>query len=121
MQIATRYVADVAIVDVSGRITVGEGNVMLREVVRQLVEAGHKKVAMNLYEVGYLDSSGMGELVKAYTTVRNQGGQLKLVNPSKRVQDLLHLTRLSGVFSIEADEASAIQSFTDATGTKAVA
>jgi|HubBroStandDraft_6_1064221.scaffolds.fasta_scaffold285808_1 anti-sigma B factor antagonist len=121
MEIATHYVADVAIVNVSGRITVGEGNVRLREVVRQLVEAGHKKVAMNLYEVGYLDSSGMGELVKAYTTIRNQGGQLKLVNPSKRVQDLLHLTRLSGVFTIEADEASAIQSFSDVTGTRAVA
>ncbi len=121
MQIATRHVAGVAFVDVTGRITVGEGNVMLREVVRQLVEAGHKKIAMNLYEVGYLDSSGMGELVKAYTTVRNQGGQLKLVNPSKRVQDLLHLTRLSGVFAIEADEASAIQAFSDTPATKAVA
>jgi len=67
------------------------------------------------------DSSGLGELVKAYTTVRNQGGQLKLVNPSKRVQDLLQMTKLSAVFTIEADEASAIQSFSDAPGSKAVA
>jgi anti-sigma B factor antagonist len=121
MRTNTRQVEDIVIVDVSGRITVGEGNVMLREVVRQLVEAGHKKIAMNLHEVGYVDSSGIGELVKAYTTVRNQGGQLKLVNPSKRVQDLLHMTKLSAVFSIEADEASAIQSFHVAPGSQAVA
>ena len=121
MRTDTRQVEDVAIVDVSGRITVGEGNVMLREVVRQLVEAGHKKIAMNLHDVGYVDSSGLGELVKAYTTVRNQGGQLKLVNPSKRVQDLLQMTKLSAVFTIEADEASAIQSFSAAPGSKAVA
>jgi anti-sigma B factor antagonist len=121
MQTETRQVEDVAIVDVSGRITMGEGNVMLREVVRQLVEAGHKKIAMNLHEVGYVDSSGMGELVKAYTTVRSHGGQLKLVNPSKQVQDLLQMTKLSAIFSIEADEASAIQSFGSAPGSKAVA
>jgi len=121
MRTDARQVEDVTIVDVSGRITVGEGNVMLREIVRQLVEAGHKKIAMNLHDVGYVDSSGLGELVKAYTTVRNQGGELKLVNPSKRVQDLLQMTKLSAVFSIEADEASAIQSFSTATGSKAVA
>jgi anti-sigma B factor antagonist len=120
MRTNTRQVEDIVIVDVSGRITMGEGNVMLREVVRQLVEAGHKKIAMNLHEVGYVDSSGVGELVKAYTTVRNQGGQLKLVNPSKRVQDLLHMTKLSAVFTIEADEASAIQSFA-VSGSQAVA
>ncbi len=121
MQTATRQVEDVVVVDVSGRITVGEGNVMLREVVRQLVEAGHRKIAMNLHEVGYVDSSGIGELVKAYTTVRNQGGQLTLVNPSKRVQDLLQMTKLSAVFRIEGDEASAIQSLSAAPGSKAVA
>jgi anti-sigma B factor antagonist len=121
MRTETRQVEDVAIVDVSGRITVGEGNVMLREVVRQLVEAGHKKIAMNLHDVGYVDSSGLGELVKAYTTVRNQGGELRLVNPSKRVQDLLQMTKLSAVFTIEADVASAIQSFSAAPGSKAVA
>ena len=121
MRAETRQVEDVTVVDVSGRITLGEGNVMLREIVRQLVEAGHKKIAMNLHEVGYVDSSGLGELVKAYTTVRNHGGQLKLVNPSKRVQDLLQMTKLSAVFSIEADEASAIQSFSAAPVSKAVA
>ena len=121
MRADTRQVEDVTVVDVSGRITLGEGNVMLRELVRQLVEAGHKKIAMNLHEVGYVDSSGLGELVKAYATVRNHGGQLILVNPSKRVQDLLQLTNLSAVFTIEADEASAIQSFSVAPRSKAVA
>ena len=121
MRAENRQVEDVTVVDVSGRITLGEGNVMLREIVRQLVEAGHKKIAMNLHEVGYVDSSGLGELVKAYTTVRNHGGQLKLVNPSKRVQDLLQMTNLSAVFTIEADEASAIQSFSTMPESKAVA
>ena len=111
MQTSTRHVHDVVIIDVSGRITVGEGNLVLRELVRELVEAGHKKIALNLYEVGYVDSSGVGELVKTYTTVRNHGGQLKLVRPSKRVQDLLEMTKLAAVFSIEADEASAVQAF----------
>jgi anti-sigma B factor antagonist len=121
MRADTRQVDDVTVVDVSGRITLGEGNVMLRELVRQLVEAGHKKIALNLHEVGYVDSSGLGELVKAYATVRNQGGQLILVNPSKRVQDLLRLTNLSAVFTIEADEASAIKSFSVAPESKVVA
>lgn len=111
MQVTTQQVEDVSIVKISGRITVSEGNVALREIVRQLVEGGHNKIALDLHEVGYVDSSGMGELVKALTTVRNQGGQLKLVNPSKRLHDLLNLTKLSSVFSIEPDEASAIQSF----------
>ncbi len=84
---------------------------MLRQAVRELLDAGRKKIALNLYEVGYIDSSGMGELVKTLTTVRGHGGELKLVNPSKRVHDLLRLTKLSAVFPIEADEASAVQSF----------
>lgn len=111
MQTSNRQVGDVAIVDISGRITVGEGNVMLRDVVQELLEKGNKKILLNLHDVGYVDSSGLGELVKTYTTVRNQGGQLRLLNPSKRVSDLLQMTRLVSVFDIEADEATAIQSF----------
>ncbi len=111
MQTANRQVGDVSIVDVSGRITLGEDNLMLREVVRELVEKGNNRILLNLHEVGYIDSSGLGELVKTYTTVRNQGGQLKLLNPSKRVSDLLQMTKLAKVFEIEDDEASAIQSF----------
>jgi anti-sigma B factor antagonist len=121
MQTATRQIGDVAIVDVSGRITLGEGNIMLREIVRELVEKGNNKILLNLHDVGYVDSSGVGELVKTYTTVRNQGGQLKLLNPSKRVSDLLQVTRLASAFDIQADEASAIQSFTRPEGSRAVA
>lgn len=111
MRTAKRQVADVAIVDVSGRITVGEGSALLRELVREVLEQGSRKILFNLHEVGYIDSSGLGELVKSYTTVRGQGGQLKLVQVSKRVSDLLHMTKLNLVLEIEEDEASAIQSF----------
>jgi len=111
MQTSTRQVEDISIVDVSGRITVGEGNVMLRETVLGLLDKGNKKLLLNLHNVGYIDSSGIGELVRSYTTVKNQGGQMKLVNLSKRVHDLLQLTRLHSVFEIEPDEASAIESF----------
>ncbi|HYW41181.1 MAG TPA: STAS domain-containing protein [Terriglobales bacterium] len=111
MQTAIRQIEDITIVDVSGRITLGEGNVILRETVRGLIEKGSKKILLNLHDVGYVDSSGIGELVKSYTTVRSQGGQMKLVNLSKRVHDLLQLTKLYSVFDIQADEASAIQSF----------
>ncbi len=111
MQTAIRQVAGITIVDVSGRITLGEGNVILRETVRGLLEKGSNKILLNLHDVGYVDSSGIGELVKSYTTVRTHGGQMKLVNLSKRLHDLLQLTKLYTVFDIQADEASAIQSF----------
>jgi len=111
MQTSIRQVADITIVDVSGRITLGEGNIMLRETVRELMEKGSKKILLNLHEVGYVDSSGIGELVKSYTTVHNQGGQMKLVNLSQRLHDLLQMTKLYAVFDIQVDEASALQSF----------
>jgi anti-sigma B factor antagonist len=111
MQAATRIVGSVAILDISGRITLGEGNIMLREIVKELAGKGQKAIVLNLGEVNYIDSSGIGELVKAHTTIRNQGGQLKLANLTKRVHDLLQMTRLSAVFDIQKDEASAIQSF----------
>jgi len=111
MQTAIRQVGGVTIVDISGRITVGEGNVVLREIVRDLAEKGKKAIVLNLGEVQYIDSSGIGELVKAHTTMRNQGGQLKLTNLNKRIHDLLEMTRLSAVFDIQKDETSAIKSF----------
>jgi|HubBroStandDraft_3_1064219.scaffolds.fasta_scaffold05332_3 anti-sigma B factor antagonist len=111
MQAATRIVGSVTILDVSGRITLGEGNIMLREIVKGLADKGQKAIVLNLGEVNYIDSSGVGELVKAHTTIRNQGGQLKLVNLTRRVHDLLQMTRLSAVFDIQKDEASAVQSF----------
>lgn len=111
MQTTARQVGGVTVLDISGRITVGEGNVILREIVRDLAEKGAKAIVLNLSEVQYVDSSGIGELVKAHTTIRNQGGQLKLTNLNKRVHDLLELTRLSAVFDIQKDETSAIKSF----------
>ena len=111
METATRIVGDVTVLDISGRITVGEGNVMLREIVRDLASKGQRAIVLNLGEVNYIDSSGLGELVKAHTTMRNQGGQLKLANLNKRVDDLLQMTHLCAVFDIQKDEASAIRSF----------
>jgi anti-sigma B factor antagonist len=111
MKTATRQVGRVIVLDVGGRITLGEGNVMLREIVRDLAEKGNDKIVLNLGEVVYVDSSGIGELVKAHATIRNKGGALKLTNLNQRVHDLLQMTRLSNVFDIEKDEASALKSF----------
>ncbi|MFZ0283669.1 MAG: STAS domain-containing protein [Terriglobales bacterium] len=121
MQTAVRHVGDVTVLDVSGRITLGEGNVILREMVRDLAEQGHKRIVLSMAEVHYVDSSGVGELVKAHTTMRNQGGELKLASLNKRVHDLLELTRLSAIFAIEKDEASAIRSFRGQAPSEAVA
>lgn len=121
MQTSIRQIDDVAVLDVSGRITLGEGNVMLREVVRDLADKGPKRIVLNLGEVDYIDSSGVGELLKTHTTIRNKGGELKLANLSKRVRDLLDMTRLSAVFDIQKDEASALKSFASQVPTPAAA
>jgi anti-sigma B factor antagonist len=121
MQTTARSIGDVAVLDISGRITVGEGNVMLRDIVRELADKGTKKIVLNLAKVQYVDSSGIGELVRTHTTVRNQGGQLRLVNLTKQVNDLLQITRLSAVFDMEGDEASAIRSLGDGAASQAVA
>ena len=121
MQTTTRNIDDITVLDISGRITLGEGNVMLREIVRELLEKGSKKIVLNLREVQYVDSSGVGELVKTHTTVGNRDGQLRLINLNKRVNDLLQMTRLSTVFDIARDEASAIESLRGDTRTQAVA
>lgn len=121
MRATTRQVGEVTVLDISGRITLGEGNVALREIVRELADKGQKRIVLNLAEVQYMDSSGVGELVKAHTTLRNQSGQLKLANLNQRVQDLLHLTRLSTVFDIHKDEHKAIASFEGPPKTEAVA
>ena len=111
MKTVTRQVGHVIVLDISGRITLGEGNVMLREIVSDLAEKGNNSILFNLGEVVYVDSSGVGELVKAHATIRNKGGTLKLTNLNKRVHDLLQMTRLSSVFDIEKDEVSALKSF----------
>jgi anti-sigma B factor antagonist len=111
MKVGTRQVDGVTIVDCSGRITLGEGSVVLRDTVRDLLSKGNKKILLNLAEVNYIDSSGIGELVSAFTTVKNSGGELKLLNLTKKVKDVLQLTKLYTVFDIYDDEASAIGSF----------
>jgi anti-sigma B factor antagonist len=111
MKISTRQVDGVAVVDCSGRITLGEGSVTLRDTVRDLLSKGNKKILLNLAEVNYIDSSGIGELVSGFTTVRNQGGELKLLSLTKKVHDLLQITKLYTVFDIKDDEASAIKAF----------
>jgi anti-sigma B factor antagonist len=121
MQTATRQIGDVTVLDIRGRITFGEGNVVLREMVRELADKGNKKIVLNLGDVQYIDSSGVGELVKTHTTVRNQGGQLRLVNLSKQVNDMLQMTKLSAVFDIERDEASATISLRGDAASQAVA
>ena len=111
MKISTRQVDGVTILDLSGRITLGEGSVQLRDAVRELLSKGQKNILLNLAEVNYIDSSGIGELVSAFTTVRNQGGELKLLKLTKKVHDLLQITKLYTVFDVKDDEATAIASF----------
>jgi anti-sigma B factor antagonist len=114
MKVSTRQVDGVTILDLSGRITLGEGSVQLRDAVRDLLAKGQKQILLNLGDVNYIDSSGIGELVSAYTTARNQGGELKLLNLTKKVHDLLQITKLYTVFDVKDDEASAVGSFTRA-------
>ena len=111
VKLNTRQVGDVTVVDVAGRITLGEGSSAMRDVLRDLVTKNNKKILLNLGEVSYIDSSGIGELVSGFTTVTNGGGQLKLLNLTKRVRDLLQITKLYTVFDVHEDEAAAIRSF----------
>jgi anti-sigma B factor antagonist len=111
MKASTRQVDGITIVDLSGRITLGEGSVVLRDTIKDLLGKGQKKILLNLGDVSYIDSSGIGELVSAFTSVRNQGGELKLLNLTKKVHDLLQITKLYTVFDVKDDEATAISAF----------
>jgi anti-sigma B factor antagonist len=111
LSIASREVDGVTVLELSGRITLGEGSVQLRDAIRDLIAKGQRRILLDLGEVNYIDSSGLGELVSAYTTVKNQGAALKLLKLTKKVHDLLQLTKLYTVFDIYDDEASAIASF----------
>jgi anti-sigma B factor antagonist len=111
LTIASREVDGVAVLDLSGRITLGEGSVQLRDEVRSLISKGKKNILLNMGDVNYVDSSGLGELVSAYTTAKNQQAEVKLLCLTKKVHDLLQLTKLYTVFDIYDDEASAITSF----------
>ncbi len=99
------------VVDLSGRITLGEGSALLREMIRDLLNKGQKRIILNLADVNYIDSSGIGELVSGFTTVKNQGGELKLLHLTKKVHDLLQITKLYTVFDVHSDEQAAIRSF----------
>jgi anti-sigma B factor antagonist len=112
VKISTRQVDGVTILDMSGRITLGEGSVQLRDAVRDLLSKGQKHILLNLGDVTYIDSSGIGELVSAFTTAKNQGGELKLLNLTRKVHDLLQITKLYTVFDVKDDEATAISSYT---------
>jgi anti-sigma B factor antagonist len=111
MKASNRQVDGITVVDMSGRITLGEGSVVLRDTIRDLIGKGQKKILLNLGDVTYIDSSGIGELVSAFTAVRREGGELKLLNLTKKVHDLLQITKLYTVFDIKDDEAVAIKAF----------
>lgn len=111
MQIDERIVADVTILDLKGKMTLGEGDELLKDRINSLVGQGKKKLLLNLEGVPYIDSAGLGEVVRTYTTVSRQGGKLKLLNLTKRIQDLLSITKLLTVFETYDNEEEAVKSF----------
>ena len=111
MQIEERAVGDVMVLDLKGEVTLGEGDELLKDKVNSLVNQGQKKIVLNLADVPYIDSAGLGEIVRTYTTVSRQGGSLKLLNLTKRITDLLSITKLLTVFETFDSEDEAVQSF----------
>jgi anti-sigma B factor antagonist len=111
IQASTRAVDDVAIVDISGQLRLGEGTGKLRDVVQQLTKDGYRKIILNLAGVIHIDSAGIGELMMNYTTLRNQGGELKLMNLNKNVRNLLQVTRLYTLFDVHDDQTAALGAF----------
>ena len=113
MTSSTREVDGITVVDISGRVTLAEGTSgTLRDLIRKLVSKGTKRIVLNLAGVTFVDSAGMGELVRALTSIRNEGGDLKLLNVPKRVRDLLQITKLHTVFDLKEDESAAVKAFT---------
>ena len=111
MQLSIRRIGGVAVVDINGAITYADGSAKLHETVRDLLNEDNRKILLNLREVHYIDSSGLGELMRSYTSVRNQGGEMKVANLTRRVYDLLKMTRMDAIFRINDDETDAIGSF----------
>lgn len=111
VKLTSRQVGDVTVIDAAGRITLGEAASAFRDTIRDLAAKGNKKILLNLGEVSYIDSSGIGEMVSGFTTITNDGGQLKLLGLNKRIKDLLQITKLYTVFDTYEDEAAAIRSF----------
>ncbi len=111
VKLTSRQVGDVTVIDAAGRLTLGEGASAFRDYIRDLSAKGSKKILLNLSDVSYIDSSGIGEMVSGFTTITNSGGKLKLLGLSKRVKDLLQITKLYTVFDAYEDEAEAVRSF----------
>ena len=111
MKIVERQVGDVTILDLHGKILIGEGDDALRDAVTRLVDSGKSKIILNLADVPYVDSAGLGEIVRCYTTVSRKGGRLKLVNLTRKIQDLLSITKLLTVFETYESEDEAVRSF----------
>ena len=111
MEIQERTLQDVVVLDLTGKLTIGEGDELLKERISNLIQQGHRKLLLNLEGVPYIDSAGLGEIVRTYTTVSRQGGELKLVNLTKRISDLLAITKLLTVFETYEAEDEAVKSF----------
>ena len=111
MEIAERTVSDITVLDLKGKMTLGEGDELLKDKINSLLASGKKKLLLNLESVPYIDSAGLGEVVRTYTTVSRQGGSLKLLNLTKRIEDLLSITKLLTVFDTYDNEAEAIKSY----------
>ena len=111
MKVGIRNIGHVAVVDLAGKITIGEGDVVLREKVNELFDSGQQNVLLNLEKVSYMDSAGIGELVACYKRAKEKGGSVKLLNPSGKVYDLLQLTKLEEVFETYKDEKEALVSY----------
>ena len=111
LNIRERQAGDIVVLDMDGRITIGEGSVTLRTAIRRLLEEGKKRILLNLAGVGYIDSSGIGELVSSYTAIGKENGQLKLLNLTQKLQDLLAITKLLTVFDVYESEADALNSY----------
>jgi len=111
LNVSERQAGDITILDMNGKVTIGEGSVALRSAIRRLLGEGKKKILLNLGNVGYVDSSGIGELVSSFTAVNKEGGSLKLLNLTQKIQDLLAITKLLTVFDVFDSEADALSSF----------
>ena len=111
LKATSREIDGVMVIDLDGRITLGDGSALLRDLIRENLNKGHKKLVLNLAAISYLDSTGLGELVSAYRLIKSQGGELKLLNLNKKVSDLLQVTKLYAVFDVHNDEAQAVASF----------
>jgi len=116
MKIDSRAVDGISVLDINGRLTLGEDTAAFRRAIGELVADGHKKVLLNLHDVPYMDSSGLGELVASFTRIRNSGGELKLMNLSTKIRTLLQITKLYTLFDVQDDEASAIRAFSVSVG-----